>query len=67
MRRTISPRGRQSSQVTISIEAYQGKVWMVSVDQPFICETIMESAQVDSLINLLSQAAKEVSGGADTT
>lgn len=49
------------------IEVSRGKVWMVSVDTPFSAEAILEPAQVDSLIDLLSRAATEARRGRNDT
>ena len=57
-------KGRQDTRVTVVIEVCRGKVWVVSVDSPFTSEAILEPAQVDRLIDLLGQAAKEARGGA---
>lgn len=55
-RRTLVVNGRQGSRVTVTVEAYRGKVWVVSVDPPFTSEAILEPTQVDCLIDLLTQA-----------
>ncbi len=66
-RRTLVVKGRQGTRVTMVVEVCRGKVWVVSVDSPFISEAILEPPQVDSLIDLLTQAAKEARGGAEDT
>ncbi len=58
---TVKSRG-PDGRVTFSAEAYQGKVWIISYDCPFICEAILDPAQADSLINLIDQTAKEAHG-----
>lgn len=58
-RRTLVVKGRQGALVTVTIEAYRGKVWLVSVDAPFIAEAIFEPTQVDHLVGMLSRAADE--------
>lgn len=60
-------KGRQGTRVTVVVEVCRGKVWVVSVDAPFSSEAILEPAQVDSLIDVLTQAAKEARGGAKDT
>ncbi|MGH4014486.1 MAG: hypothetical protein ACRDSL_11305 [Pseudonocardiaceae bacterium] len=62
-RRTLAVKGRQDARVTVIVEVCHGKVWVVSVDSPFTSEAIFEPAQVDSLIDMLGQAAKEARGG----
>ena len=54
--------GRQGILVTVVVEVYRGKVWVVSVDQSCTAEAILEPAQADSLIDLLRQAASEARG-----
>lgn len=66
-RRTLVVKGRQGTRVTMVVEVCRGKVWVVSVDSPFSSEAILEPPQVDSLIDLLTQAAKEARGGAEDT
>jgi len=63
-RRTLVVAGRQGTYVTIVVEVCRGKVWVVAIDPPLSAEGIFESAQVESFIDLLSRAAKEVRGGA---
>jgi hypothetical protein len=55
---TVKDRG-PDGRTTLSLEAYQGKVWIISYDCPFICEAILEPTQADSLINLINQTTKE--------
>lgn len=66
-RRTLVVKGRQGTRVTVVVEVCRGRVWVVSADAPFVSEAIFEPAQVDSLIDLLTQAAKEARGGAKDT
>lgn len=58
-RRTLVVKGRQDARVTITVEVCRGKVWLTSFDCPFTSEAILEPAQVDSLVELITQAAKE--------
>ena len=58
---TVKGRGTDG-RVTFSLEAYQGEVWIISYDCPFICEAILDPAQADSLINLINQTTKEARG-----
>ena len=59
-RRKLTVKGRgPDGRTTLSLEAYQGKVWIISYDCPFICEAILEPTQADSLINLINQTTKE--------
>jgi hypothetical protein len=59
-RRKITVKGRgQEAHVTFSIEVYRGKVWVTSYDCPFTTEAILEPAQADSLVDLITQAAAE--------
>jgi hypothetical protein len=50
------------SRVIFSLEAYQGKVWITSYDCPFTCEAILDPAQADSLIDLITQTTTEARG-----
>lgn len=58
-RRTLGAKGRQGRPVTVVVEVCRGKVWVVSVDSPFVTEAIFEPAQADSLSALLTEAAKD--------
>ena len=58
-RRTLVAKGRQDSRVTVVVEVCRGKVWMLSVDSPFASEAIFGPTQVEGLIDMLTQAAKE--------
>ncbi|MGH3438842.1 MAG: hypothetical protein ACRDRN_20525 [Sciscionella sp.] len=44
--------------VTVIVAVYRGKVWL-SIDSSFLREAILEPAQADSLIELLTQAVSE--------
>ena len=62
-RRKLTVKGRgPDGRVTFSWEAYQGKVWISSYDCPFICEAILDPAQADSLIDLITQTTTEARG-----
>lgn len=54
--------GRQGVRVTVEIAVYQGNVWVVSLQQPCVCEAIFEPAQVDRMVELLAQAGREARG-----
>ncbi len=60
-RLTVKGRG-PDARVTFSVEAYQGKVWITSCDCPFTCEAILQTAQADTLVDLIIQTAKEARG-----
>ena len=66
-RRTLTVKGRQGRDVTVAVETYRGKVWLVSVDAPFNVEAIMEPGQAESLVELLARAAKEARSGTKDT
>jgi hypothetical protein len=62
-RRKLTVKGRgPDGRVTFSLEAYQGKVWISSYDCPFTCEAILDPAQADSLIDLITQTTTEARG-----
>jgi hypothetical protein len=44
------------------MEACRGKVWITTYDCPFICVAILETAQVDTLVELINQTTKEARG-----
>jgi hypothetical protein len=59
-RRKLNVKGRgPDGRTTLSLEARQGKVWIISYDCPFICEAILDPAQADSLISMINQTSKE--------
>ena len=61
--RRLTVRGRcPDTRVTFSVDVCKGKVWISSFDCPFICEAILESMQADTLVDLITQAAKEARG-----
>ena len=58
--RKITVKGRgPDGRTTLSLEACQGKVWIISYGCPFICEAILDPEQADSFIHLVSQTTKE--------
>jgi hypothetical protein len=57
-RLTVKGQGPEA-RVTFSIKVHRGKVWVSSFDCPFTCDAVLEPAQADSLVELISQAAKE--------
>lgn len=59
-RRTLVVKGHQDTRVTITVEACRGKVWLTSFDCPFVSEAILEPAQADGLVELITQTAREV-------
>lgn len=63
-RRTLVVQGRQGISVTVVVEVYRGKVWMVSFDPSFSVEAIFEPTQADRLSVLLAQTSKEARGDA---
>ncbi len=50
------------ARVTFSLEAYRDKIWITSVDCPFVCEAILEITQADALVDLIIQTAQEARG-----
>ena len=61
-RRMIAVKGRQGIPVTVLVEVYRGRVWLV-VDPAFISEAILDPANADRLIEILGQAVAEARGG----
>lgn len=55
---TVKGRGPEA-RVTIAVEVYRGKVWVTSSDCPFTAEAILEPAQAEGLVELITQAIKE--------
>lgn len=54
-RRKFTVKGRGPDGCTfLSLEAYQGKVWITSCNCPFTCEAILDPAQADSLDRLVA-------------
>ncbi|MGH4013640.1 MAG: hypothetical protein ACRDSL_06835 [Pseudonocardiaceae bacterium] len=66
-RRTLTVKGRQGTDVTVVVETYRGKVWLVSADPPFSVEAIMEPSQAESLGDLLARAARDARGSTKDT
>lgn len=58
---TVKGHGPQA-RVTFSLEAYRGKVWIISYDCPYVCEAILDPAQADNLVELINQTTKEARG-----
>jgi len=50
------------AQVTFYLKTYRGKVWITTYDCPHVCEAILETAQADSLVELINQTTKEARG-----
>jgi len=44
------------------LEAFRGKVWITTYDCPHVCVAILETAQADSLVELINQTTKEARG-----
>lgn len=51
--------GRQGIRLTVMVEVYREKVWLVVVGSAFTAEAILEPGETDRLIELLRQAAGE--------
>jgi hypothetical protein len=61
--RRLTVRGRgPDARVTFSVHVCQGKVWISLFDCPFTSEAILDTAQADTLVDLISQAAAEARG-----
>ncbi|MGH3795507.1 MAG: hypothetical protein ACRDSP_11515 [Pseudonocardiaceae bacterium] len=56
--RKLAAKPRQGVNVTVIVAVYRGTVWL-SIDSSFLREAILEPAQADSLIELLTQAVTE--------
>ncbi len=62
-RRTLVVKGRgPEGRVIFYLEAYRGKILLTSFDFPFTSESIFESTQADSLVDLINQTTKEARG-----
>lgn len=58
--RRLTARGRgPDARVTFSVDAYRGKVCVMSFDCPAVCEAILEPTQADRLVELINQTTKE--------
>ncbi|HKR48465.1 MAG TPA: hypothetical protein VJT72_02590 [Pseudonocardiaceae bacterium] len=58
---TVKAQG-QDARATFTMEACRGKVWITTYDCPFICVAIFETAQADTLVELVSQTTTEARG-----
>lgn len=45
--------------VIFYVEAYRGKVWITAYDCPVNAKAILEPAQADSLVELITQATQQ--------
>jgi hypothetical protein len=62
-RRRLTVRGQgPEARVTFSLEAYKGKVWLSAYECPHVCEAILETAQADTLVELINQTTREARG-----
>ncbi len=62
-RRKLTVKGRSpDSRVTFYLGAYRGKVWITAFDPPFTCDAVINTAQADSLVELINQTTKEARG-----
>jgi hypothetical protein len=59
MQRRLLVKGRQGSKVTMTVMVYRDTVRVITFDEPFSAEAILELAHVDSVIEMLAWAAKE--------
>jgi hypothetical protein len=60
-RLTVKAQG-PDARATFTMEACRGKVWITTYDCPFICVAILETAQADSLVELINQTTTEARG-----
>ncbi|MCA1602160.1 MAG: hypothetical protein LC776_11130 [Acidobacteria bacterium] len=62
-RRKLTVKGQgPDARVIFYLHAYRGKVWITSFDCPSVCEAILETAQADSLVELINQTTREARG-----
>lgn len=62
-RRKLTVKGQgPEARVTFSLEAYKGKVWITAYECPYVCEAILETAQADTLVDLINQTTREARG-----
>jgi len=59
IQRRIVVKGRQGAKVTMTVWVYRDTVWVTTFDAPFSAEAILELAQVESLVEMLTWAAGE--------
>jgi hypothetical protein len=57
----VKAQGPQA-RATFTMTACRGRVWITTYDCPFICVAIFETAQADSLVELINQTTKEARG-----
>lgn len=63
VRRQLVVKGRGPDfSVTFYVEVHRGKVWLTCFDRPFVVEAILDTAQAESLRDLLRRAAEEAGG-----
>lgn len=60
-RLTVKAQG-PDARATFTIEACRGNVWITTYDCPHICVAILETAQADSLVELINQTTTEARG-----
>jgi hypothetical protein len=60
-RLTVKAQG-PDARATFTMEACRGRVWITTYDCPFICVAILETAQADSLVEMINQTTKEARG-----
>ncbi len=59
IQRRLLVKGRQGSKVTMTVMVYRDTVRVITFDEPFSAEAILELAHVDSMIEMLAWAAEE--------
>jgi hypothetical protein len=57
-RLTVKAQG-PDARATFTMEACRGKVWITTYDCPFICVGILQTAQADTLAEMINQTTRE--------
>jgi hypothetical protein len=57
-RLTVKAQGL-NARTTFFIQAYRGKVWIKTYEAPHVCLAILEPAQADKLVELITQTTQE--------
>jgi hypothetical protein len=58
---TVKAQGPEA-RASFTMEACRGMVWITTYDCPFICVAILETAQADTLVELINQTTRAAGG-----
>lgn len=59
IKRRLEVKGQQGAKVTMTVTVYRDTVWVATFDEPFFSEAILELADIESLVGMLTWAGDQ--------